>query len=124
MPLGPTEIGIIVALLFLLFGAKKIPELARSLGIAQREFQDAKQGVVTATAEPFQLEGGAERQPAGDQPRDKAPAPEAQPQETEPVLSPEEERRRKVLQAAKELNIEVEGRSLDEIKAEIKQRLD
>lgn len=36
---GPWEIAIIVILIVALFGAKKIPELARSLGKAKGEFQ-------------------------------------------------------------------------------------
>lgn len=48
------EIVIIVILAFLLFGAKKIPELMRSLGRAQGEFQNAKKQFdkeVSATVE-------------------------------------------------------------------------
>lgn len=36
---GPWEIALIVILIVALFGAKKIPELARSLGKAKGEFQ-------------------------------------------------------------------------------------
>lgn len=42
MPGGP-EVLIIVAVLLLLFGGKKIPEFARSLGSAQREFREGLQ---------------------------------------------------------------------------------
>ncbi len=45
--LGPREIVILVAILVLLFGAKKIPELARSIGEAIRHvrngFSDKKE---------------------------------------------------------------------------------
>ena len=37
--LGPTEIIVVLALLLLLFGAKKLPELARGLGQGIREFR-------------------------------------------------------------------------------------
>jgi len=37
--LGPTEIGIILLIVLLLFGAKRLPELARSLGQGIREFR-------------------------------------------------------------------------------------
>lgn len=37
--LGPTELTLIVLALLLLFGGKKIPELARGLGSGIREFQ-------------------------------------------------------------------------------------
>jgi sec-independent protein translocase protein TatA len=39
--LGPTEIILIVAILLLLFGGKKIPELMRGLGQGMREFKKA-----------------------------------------------------------------------------------
>ena len=39
--LGGTEILLILFIILLLFGAKKIPELARGLGKGIREFKDA-----------------------------------------------------------------------------------
>ncbi|MCU0393586.1 MAG: twin-arginine translocase TatA/TatE family subunit [Thermoflexibacter sp.] len=39
--LGGTEIIFILFIILLLFGAKKIPELARGLGKGIREFKDA-----------------------------------------------------------------------------------
>ena len=39
--LGPTELIIILAILVLLFGARKIPELAKGLGQGVRGFQSA-----------------------------------------------------------------------------------
>ena len=38
---GPWQVVIIVALILLLFGGKKIPELMRGLGSGIREFKDA-----------------------------------------------------------------------------------
>lgn len=40
---GTAEIVIIAAIVFFLFGAKKIPEFARSLGEAKRELEKASQ---------------------------------------------------------------------------------
>ena len=37
--LGPPELLIVAAILLLLFGGAKLPQLARSLGQAQREFK-------------------------------------------------------------------------------------
>ena len=37
--IGSTEILIIVGVIFVLFGAKKIPDFARSLGKAKKEFK-------------------------------------------------------------------------------------
>ena len=39
--LGPMEIVLIVAVLLLLFGGKKIPELMKGLGSGIKEFKDA-----------------------------------------------------------------------------------
>lgn len=44
-PLGFTEILIIVGIIVLLFGAKKIPELMKGLGKGMREFKEAKENV-------------------------------------------------------------------------------
>lgn len=41
MSLGPTEILLIFLVILLLFGAKRIPEIARGLGKGIREFKDA-----------------------------------------------------------------------------------
>jgi sec-independent protein translocase protein TatA len=37
--LGPSEIAIILVIVLLLFGARRLPELARSLGQGIREFR-------------------------------------------------------------------------------------
>ena len=44
-PLGFNEILIILVIVLLLFGGKKIPELMRGLGRGVREFNDAKDNV-------------------------------------------------------------------------------
>ena len=41
--LGPQEIALIFLVVLLLFGAKKIPELARGLGKSMGEFKRARQ---------------------------------------------------------------------------------
>jgi sec-independent protein translocase protein TatA len=43
--LGAGEIFLIIALVVLLFGAKKIPELARGIGKGIREFKDASKEI-------------------------------------------------------------------------------
>ncbi len=40
--IGPNELLLIVLIVFLLFGASKLPELARSLGRAKAEFKKAE----------------------------------------------------------------------------------
>ncbi|MCA0958648.1 twin-arginine translocase TatA/TatE family subunit [Muricauda ruestringensis] len=49
--LGPWQIVLIVAVVVLLFGGRKIPELMRGLGSGIKEFKDA-------TKEDEKLEGG------------------------------------------------------------------
>lgn len=39
MNLGAPELLIVLAVVLLLFGARRVPDLARSLGEAQREFK-------------------------------------------------------------------------------------
>lgn len=39
--IGPWQIAVIVVLVLLLFGGKKIPELMRGLGSGIKEFKDA-----------------------------------------------------------------------------------
>lgn len=59
--MGPIQIVICVALILLLFGGKKIPELARSLGKAKGEFkkgltEGAKEEDEVPAEEPKKLE--------------------------------------------------------------------
>lgn len=43
MSLGLTEIALILVVVLLLFGGKRIPELAKALGKAQYEYKKAKE---------------------------------------------------------------------------------
>jgi sec-independent protein translocase protein TatA len=43
--LGPTEIGVILVVGLLLFGAKRLPELGRSIGQGMREFRRSLSGL-------------------------------------------------------------------------------
>jgi sec-independent protein translocase protein TatA len=45
--LGPTEIFVILLLLLLLFGAKRLPELGRSIGQGMREFRKSMREIST-----------------------------------------------------------------------------
>ena len=46
MGLSWTELLVVFGVLLLFFGAKRIPEVARALGKASREFKNARDGVV------------------------------------------------------------------------------
>jgi sec-independent protein translocase protein TatA len=45
MPIGVHELLLILLIVLILFGAKKIPELAKGLGIGIREFRKASKGL-------------------------------------------------------------------------------
>lgn len=49
--LGPTEIILILAVVLLLFGGRKIPELMKGLGKGIKEFKDASKGEKTEQEE-------------------------------------------------------------------------
>lgn len=51
MSLGITEILLIACFVLLVFGAKRIPELARALGKASREFKKARDEIDFASEE-------------------------------------------------------------------------
>ena len=81
------ELIIILFIILLLFGGKKLPELARSMGYAVREYTEAAK-------EPVKY--------VEDKTKEK-----------------DEEDREAILEAAKKLGIETEGRSLSEIAQDI-----
>ena len=78
-PFGTTEIILIVAVLFLLFGASRLPQLAKSLGQSRKAF---KEGMKEA-----ELEEATEREKLS-----AAPAPEVS-QMTDEALAEELRRR-------------------------------
>lgn len=61
MSLGLTEILVIFVAILLLFGAKRIPEIARALGRASHEFKKAKDEIINETEE---LKDAAEKKAA------------------------------------------------------------
>ena len=55
--MGTTEILVILFIVLLLFGAKKIPELAKGLGRGIREFKDATKEIKKNIEEEVQDKG-------------------------------------------------------------------
>ncbi|MEM4246527.1 MAG: twin-arginine translocase TatA/TatE family subunit [Candidatus Bathyarchaeia archaeon] len=89
--IGPWEIALIIIVVLILFGPKKLPELAKSVGSAIRQYREASEGILQT----------------GTPPPPTAPAPE-----------PKDEKR-VLLETAKKLGIETEGKTPDEISEEI-----
>lgn len=83
--IGTPEIMFLLLLILLLFGAQKIPDLARSLGRAQREFTKAREEIVDAQAAPTDDE--------------------------------------RVKKAAKDLGLPVEGRTTEELRQSIAEKM-
>ena len=52
MHLGPMEIALILIVILLIFGAKRIPEIARSLGRASQEYKKAKEDFLKEVNQP------------------------------------------------------------------------
>jgi TatA/E family protein of Tat protein translocase len=48
-PIGTPELIIIMVVLLLVFGARRLPEMGRSMGKGMREFKDAISGEETAS---------------------------------------------------------------------------
>ena len=60
--IGPLEIALIVLVIVLLFGARRIPELMRSMGSGLREFKKGARGEMDET------EGAEDKQAKIDKP--------------------------------------------------------
>ena len=56
---GPTELLILLTIILLLFGAKRIPELAKGLGSGIREFKRGTRGEVDEEKKDEELTSGA-----------------------------------------------------------------
>src|SRR3954471_12453530 len=83
---NPLHIAFLVVILLLVFGAKRLPEIGRSLGSGMREFKDsitgeAKQQQTLPAGQPQQ----AQPQQPAQQPQQAAPPPPPVPQ---PVATP------------------------------------
>jgi sec-independent protein translocase protein TatA len=90
--MDPIEITVIVGALavFLIWGPNKIPQLARSLGMAQKEFKKAQSGVGEENANVVNV--AAEGNSSSDE---------------------------KLLEVAHNLGINTEGKSMDQVASEI-----
>ena len=76
--IGPLELVIILVVVLLLFGAKRLPELGRSLGSGMREFKDSVSGKDDEEPRRTELERGDAPEPADAATRTEAPV-EAEP---------------------------------------------
>jgi sec-independent protein translocase protein TatA len=80
---NPVHLAFIVVILLLVFGARRLPEIGRSLGSGMREFKDSISGETKhqALSSPVQQPQPVAQQPAAQQ-------PVAQPAPAQPVAVP------------------------------------
>ena len=75
---GPTELIIVLTIILLLFGAKRIPELARGLGSGIREFRKGTRGEVDEGKKDEELTSGANAADEGTDARQRKEAARAE----------------------------------------------
>ena len=90
--LGLPELLIIVVILLILFGPKRLPELARAFGRARREYELAAEGKITE---------------------------EESREEEKEKKSKEEDKEKLLIETAKKLGIKTEGKTIEQIAEEI-----
>jgi sec-independent protein translocase protein TatA len=94
--IGPWEIALILAIVLIIFGPKKLPQLAKSVGDAIRQYKDASEG-----------------KPPSQQPQ---PQPAQQTSQTLQHTTKESDL---LLETAKKLGIQTEGKTMEQISKEI-----
>jgi len=67
---------LIFLVVLLLFGAKRLPEIARSMGKAMNEFKKAKDEIVTTAEEPVKPVAPEAPKTDGDHNKPDSPAPQ------------------------------------------------
>jgi sec-independent protein translocase protein TatA len=80
--IGPLEIGLVIVVLLLIFGPKRLPALGKQLGTGMREFKDS----ITGDKRHDDDDAEAERPALA---RAQAPAPAAQARESQPADAPD-----------------------------------
>lgn len=80
---NPLHIAFLVVLLLLVFGAKRLPEIGRSLGSGMREFKDSVSG---SASQPTISQ--TTQQPQAPVAQAPVPVPEQQPAPVEPTSQP------------------------------------
>ena len=83
---GPTEWVLILVIVLVLFGAKKLPELARSLGQSMNEFRKAREEFDKELHRAGEDLKGTPQNTQAAQPNQQAP--QAQPQAQPPIQPP------------------------------------
>ena len=111
--IGPLEIGIIVLIIVLLFGATKVPQLAKSFGQAMGEFKKAKK---EAEINYKKFEDSI----VGDE---KEVIPKATERVAAKIMGEEESKDVNVKEVAAYMGIDTEGKTEEELKKEVQAKM-
>ncbi|HEX6233104.1 MAG TPA: Sec-independent protein translocase subunit TatA [Jiangellaceae bacterium] len=79
--IGPWQLLIVAALIVLLFGARRLPELARGLGSSLRIFRAETKGMMEDDKKSTPQVGAGTAEQAAEPPRAAEPAQQAEPAE-------------------------------------------
>lgn len=117
---GMEWIIVIVVIVLLLFGAKKIPELARSIGKARAEFTRGQTMVEKEIrdAERTDREEEVKREREATKPKAEEPSSEGSEEAKEPGQDPE------IKKAAEALGIDSTGKTDEELRILIKYKME
>ena len=89
--IGPWEIALILAIVLIIFGPKKLPQLAKSVGDAIKQYKDASEGKIS----------------------------EQQSQQPSQPVQYSTKESELLLETAKKLGIQTEGKTMEQISKEI-----
>ena len=109
--IGPLEIGIIILIVILLFGAANVPQLARSFGQAMGEFKKAKREAELNYKKFEESVTGSEEEI----PKAKAESKATPKTKTEEV---------NIKEVAVYIGIDTEGKTEEELKEEVQAKLE
>lgn len=115
--LGWQEIILILVVLLIVFGPKKLPEIAKQLGEFWREFTKAASTVAEAVESPPPQKSAAKVEPSPPKGPEKV-------ETTLPLKSAESDERQAIMDIARKLNINMEGKSIKEIAQEVATKIE
>jgi sec-independent protein translocase protein TatA len=90
---NPLHIAFLVVILLLVFGARRLPEIGRSLGSGMREFKQSITGETPPAAQEQATLPPAQQAPGQTAPAQTTPAPQPIAQPSEPQAPPAEPQR-------------------------------
>ena len=121
---GMEWIIVIIVVVLLLFGAKKIPELARSMGKARAEFSRGQQMVEKELREAERLDNEEEAKRKRDEEKRRRAEEKELEAEKEDVDEEEDDIDPEIKKAATALGIEPKGKTEEELKVLIKYKME